>query len=69
MENTIGISNTYSSKISVTSFEKKFRFFMKKGDNNMRNNSYGEAILAYLKVYEILKRGQLPISREYLALF
>lgn len=42
---------------------------MKKGDNNMRNNSYGEAILAYLKVYEILKRGQLPISREYLALF
>jgi len=50
--------------MNVSSFDKNYEFYLKKGEFNMKNNSYGEAILAFLKVYEILKRCQLPISRE-----
>ena len=30
----------------------------------MRNNLFGEAILNYVKVYEIYKRGELHMSKE-----
>lgn len=61
---TVGLVSTGKS-IDLSFFEKHYQSMMKTGDFNMRNNSFGEAIIHYLKVYEILKRGQLPISKEY----
>ncbi len=46
-------------------FEKTFVEWTKKGDFNMKSNFYGEAIICYLKVYEMVKRGELPYNKEY----
>lgn len=43
--------------LNLSVFEQNYLKLMKNGDFNMRNNSFGEAIVNYLKVYEILKRG------------
>ena len=53
-----------NNSIRASSFDQSYDHYLKKGEFNMKNNSYGEAILSFLKVYEILKRCQLPITRE-----
>lgn len=45
-------------------FEKKFADMVRQGDFNMRNNFFGEAIMSYLKVYEMIKRGEIPFKKE-----
>ena len=45
-------------------FDKTFVEWTKKGDFNMKSNFYGEAIVCYLKVYEMVKRGELPYNKE-----
>ena len=46
-------------------FDKTFVEWTRKGDFNMKSNFYGEAIICYLKVYEMVKRGELPYNKEY----
>ena len=45
-------------------FERTFQEWNYKGDINMRNNLFGEAIMCYLKVYEMIKRGEIPLNKE-----
>lgn len=42
----------------------EYKMRMKQGDFSMKNNLYGEAIINYVKVYEIFKRGEIQMNRE-----
>ena len=46
------------------SFERSYGEWVSKGESNMKNNLYGEAIACFLKVYEMIKRGNLPFNSE-----
>lgn len=56
---------TDTEERSVLGFEKTYAAWVSKGESNMKNNLYGEAIACFLKVYEMIKRGDLPFSKEY----
>lgn len=53
-----------SSSKELKGLEKVYSDWTKKGDFNMRNNLFGEAIMCYLKVYELIKRGEIPYKKE-----
>ena len=44
--------------------EKSYDEWISKGESNMKNNLYGEAIACFLKVYEMVKRGVLAFNKE-----
>lgn len=46
------------------SFDKAYIMWVTKGESNMKNNLFGEAIACFLKVYEMIKRGNMPFNKE-----
>ena len=56
--------SSLSRSEATKTFEKTFQEWNYKGDINMRNNLFGEAILCFLKVYEMIKRGEIPLKKE-----
>jgi len=59
-----GLKATSSPLAISNTFEKTYQDFIRKGDFNLRNNLFGEAIMCYLKVYELVKRGEIPLKKE-----
>ncbi len=59
-----GLKATQTDSNAPRTFEVTYYEWIKKGDFNMRNNFFGEAIMSFLKVYEMIKRGEIPFKKE-----
>lgn len=64
LEFVSGLMSTADEETTSRGFSKVYTHWINKGDINMRNNLMGEAIACFLKVYEMIKRGEVPFKKE-----
>ena len=57
-------NGSFGKNEEESEYETEYKQRIAQGDFSMRNNLFGEAILNYVKVYEIYKRGELHMSKE-----
>jgi serine/threonine protein kinase len=64
LEFVSGLMSAPTEDTNSKTFSKAYADWITKGEINMRNNLLGEAIACFLKVYEMIKRGEVPFKKE-----